>query len=203
MKEIGLGNTPPTISFDATGPHRQGPKPLLAERTARAGQPLNLTVFAADDQRSTTTKVFRLRLEATMNRLKADGQTAPFAAALTAATADPDASVATPRLAAAAAAAGADAATIAQYLGGDVTLAWQKYRGPGDVIFANAQPRVDEVRGSSIPVKDVFNGKSTTTATFSQPGEYILRVVANDSSGVDGGDFVCCWTNGEVKVKVE
>jgi hypothetical protein len=39
--------------------------------------------------------------------------------------------------------------------------------------------------------------------TFSEPGEYILRVVANDSSGPDGGDFMCCWTNAEVRVKVE
>ena len=51
-------------------------------------------------------------------------------------------------------------------------------------------------------MKNVFNGKGTTIATFSEPGEYILRVIANDSSGPDGGDFVCCWTNAEVKVKV-
>jgi len=203
LREIGLGNTPPTISFDAAGPNRQGPKPLVVQRTARAGEPLNLTVFAADDNRSQTTKVVRLRLEATLNWLKANGQTAPFATALSAAAADPDAAVATPRLAAAAAAAGADARTIAQYMGGDVTLTWQKYRGPGEVTFAEVQPEVVALPGSAIPVKNVFNGKGMTTATFSQPGDYILRVVANDSSGVDGEDFVCCWTNGEVKVKVE
>jgi hypothetical protein len=31
----------------------------------------------------------------------------------------------------------------------------------------------------------------------------MLRVVANDSSGPEGGDFVCCWTNAEVIVKVQ
>ena len=190
MKEIGLGNTPPVISFEEKGPNGQGPRPLLAQRTAKAGEPLSLTVYAADDQKSTTTRVFRLRLEATANALKAGGRTAPFAAAISAAADDPDPSVATPRLVAAANAAGADAATIAHYLGSDVTLTWQKYRGPGEVIFAEAQPKVEQ-------------GKGTTTAIFSEPGEYILRAVANDSSGVDGGDFVCCWTNGEVKVKVQ
>ena len=203
LREIGIGNSPPTISFNEKGPNTQGPRPLVIDRTATEGEPLSLTVFAADDNKSLTTRVFRLRLEATMNGLKANGQTAPFAAALSAAAADADASVATPRLAAAAKAAGADAATVAHYLGGDVTLSWQKYRGPGDVTFSDAQPGVDAVPGSEIPVKNAFNGKGTTTATFSEPGDYILRVVANDSSGVDGGDFVCCWTNGEVRVKVK
>jgi hypothetical protein len=39
--------------------------------------------------------------------------------------------------------------------------------------------------------------------TFSEAGEYWLRVVANDSSGDGGGGFQCCWTNGLVKVSVK
>ncbi len=139
MKEIGLGNTPPAISFEEKGPQGQGPRPLLAQRTARANEPLNLTVYATDDQKSTTTaKVFRLRrLEATANALKASGQTAPFAAAIAAASADPDPSIATPRLAAAAAAAGADAATVARYLGDDANADTAKSTGaPGEITFA-------------------------------------------------------------------
>jgi len=47
------------------------------------------------------------------------------------------------------------------------------------------------------------SGKSVTTATFSEPGEYVLRVVVNDWSGNGGHGFQCCWTNGQVKVTVK
>ena len=42
----------------------------------------------------------------------------------------------------------------------------------------------------------------SATATFSDPGEYMLRVQANDESGEGGGGFQCCWTNTYVKVTV-
>ena len=46
-------------------------------------------------------------------------------------------------------------------------------------------------------------GSMTTAATFSAPGDYVLRVRANDASGVSGaGHAQCCWTNGFVKVSV-
>jgi len=42
-----------------------------------------------------------------------------------------------------------------------------------------------------------------TMATFTEPGEYIVRVRANDSSGVSGaGHSQCCWTNGFVRIAV-
>ena len=47
---------------------------------------------------------------------------------------------------------------------------------------------------------------AVTTATFSEPGEYVLRVLAWDDSGnqaaVMAGGFFCCWTNGYVTVQV-
>jgi hypothetical protein len=46
-------------------------------------------------------------------------------------------------------------------------------------------------------------GKATTTATFSAPGEYLLRVQGNDSTGEGGGGFQCCWTNAHVAVSVK
>ena len=42
--------------------------------------------------------------------------------------------------------------------------------------------------------------RPATKATFSVPGEYILRVQANDATGDGGGGFQCCWTNAHVRV---
>jgi hypothetical protein len=74
-------------------------------------------------------------------------------------------------------------------------VVWSKYRGPGTVTFAEAAPRIDE------------SGRAVTTATFGEPGEYVLRVLAWDDSGgqstIMAGGFFCCWTNGYVTVQVE
>ena len=82
-----------------------------------------------------------------------------------------------------------------------VTLTWSKFRGPGAVAFANSKPAV--VKSEAPAAGSGFSGKATTTATFSELGEYILRVVANDWSGDGGRGFQCCWTNGQVKVSVK
>jgi hypothetical protein len=51
---------------------------------------------------------------------------------------------------------------------------------------------------------NVTGGQATTQATFSAPGDYIVRVRANDASGVAGaGHAQCCWTNGFLKVAVK
>jgi hypothetical protein len=71
-----------------------------------------------------------------------------------------------------------------------IAMVWSKFRGPGTVTFANARPSVEK------------DGKVSTTATFSAPGEYILRAQVNDRSGDGGGGFQCCWTNAHVKVTV-
>ena len=46
------------------------------------------------------------------------------------------------------------------------------------------------------------DGKATTSAKFAAPGEYILRIQANDATGDGGGGFQCCWTNAHIKVTV-
>ena len=83
-----------------------------------------------------------------------------------------------------------------------VTVSWGKFRGPGTVTFANNKPAVEKV-ASKVTPDPAFSGKATTTATFSEPGEYVLRVVANDASGDGGRGFQCCWTNAQVKVSVK
>lgn len=77
---------------------------------------------------------------------------------------------------------------------------WNKFRGPGEVKFANARPPLEKVDDPASQA--AFNGKATTTATFSEPGEYMLWVVANDWTGPGGRGFQCCWTNALVKVTV-
>ena len=73
-----------------------------------------------------------------------------------------------------------------------MTAMWGKYRGPGNVVFDPASAKV-------------LDGRAVTTASFSEPGEYVLQVVVDDGSGELAGNFGyhCCWTNVEVKVSVK
>ena len=75
----------------------------------------------------------------------------------------------------------------------DLTLTWALHRGPADVTFTEAKPKIDKAA----------DGATTTTVTFTVPGEYVLRAQANDVSGEGGGGFQCCWTNAHVKVTVK
>jgi hypothetical protein len=83
-----------------------------------------------------------------------------------------------------------------------VVVTWTKYRGPGEVEFSKPKPPVEKLAEGD--AKFVFNGKATTTAKFSEPGEYLLHVTINDYSGEGGGGgFQCCWSNGTVNVSVK
>jgi hypothetical protein len=72
-----------------------------------------------------------------------------------------------------------------------MTVLWAKYRGPGSVQFADAQTKL-------------VNGKATTIATFSEPGDYVLQSVVDDGSGESAGNFGyhCCWTNTQANISV-
>ena len=71
-----------------------------------------------------------------------------------------------------------------------VSTTLTKYRGPGEIKFADSTPTIE---------KETVN----TTATFSLPGEYLIRVEGNDSSGVGGGGFQCCWTTAYIKAVIK
>ena len=71
------------------------------------------------------------------------------------------------------------------------TISFHKFRGPGKVSFDKAR----------IPV-DVQGAKISAAATFDAPGDYTVRVQANDESGEGGFGFQCCWTNAYVRVAV-
>ncbi len=74
---------------------------------------------------------------------------------------------------------------------GPPTSSLFKHRGPGDVTFESPKPKAAD------------DGLVAATARFSAPGDYVIRVQVNDSSGDGGGGFQCCWTNAHVKVTVK
>lgn len=75
----------------------------------------------------------------------------------------------------------------------DVEVTWFKHQGPAAPVAF--EPWQITVAGGT--------GETTTAATFTEPGEYILRARvdnwdANDSTGGDQ----CCWSNAFVRVTV-
>src|SRR5205814_7177943 len=72
-----------------------------------------------------------------------------------------------------------------------MTVLWAKYRGPGSVQFGEPQAKL-------------ANGTAATSASFTEPGDYILQAVVDDGSGESAGNFGyhCCWTNAQVKLTV-
>ena len=73
-----------------------------------------------------------------------------------------------------------------------LNVTWFKHTGPGSVVFSSHTEPIAETEGMA-----------TTTVTFDQPGDYLIRVRADNFGRVDStpGDQ-CCWTNGYVKVTV-
>jgi len=86
-------------------------------------------------------------------------------------------------------------------LGPPVTLRWVMYRGPAAVVFSASRPEVQKLERPASQA--AFNGTAATTATFSEAGDYVLHVTANDYSGEGGAGFQCCWTTGQVRVSVQ
>jgi hypothetical protein len=139
FKEIGMGNTPPALSFSQGGAKLTGPPVGIgATLSGRVNQPVAVTVWV-EDQKSSDQEPGR----------------------------------------------GRGGSSIAQ-------LSFHKFRGPGAVTFEPAR--------AAAPVQ---GAKITSNVTFAAPGDYILRVQANDESGEGGGGFQCCWTNAHVKVTVQ
>ena len=74
-----------------------------------------------------------------------------------------------------------------------VNVSWQKHQGPGRIEFDVVTEMVDSAGW----------GESRTVVTFRQPGEYILRVRADNFRAPDSGfDYQWCWSNAYVRVTV-
>ena len=59
VTEVAVGNTPPVLRFEQNGPSVQGPQGMTVERSASAGMPLALTVWASDDAKFTSSSSAR------------------------------------------------------------------------------------------------------------------------------------------------
>jgi hypothetical protein len=145
LQEAAVGNTPPVVSFDEGGTSVQGPLLMSANRTARVGTAVPLSLFVADDAKYTSNSGARPK-----------------------------------------------------NLPAPVRLHWTLYRGPAPVTIAEPRPDVKKAERPGF----AFSGSAATTVQFSEPGEYVLHVTANDYSGDGGGGFQCCWTTAQVKFTV-
>lgn len=77
----------------------------------------------------------------------------------------------------------------------DITMVWNKVRGPGTVTLMPARvPLVTGGDGRRVV-------EAVTNATFSAPGEYVLRAEPIELD--DGFDGLCCFTFANVKVIVK
>jgi hypothetical protein len=174
LEDAANKNTPPKFRFEPNGTIFTGPPTTIAAKlTGTVGVPLPLTAWISDEGPKINIPEGRGRGRGAAGRAGAPGATG--------ATDAP----------------GRGAARGAAPEGftppPPMAVTWTKFRGPGDVKFDNNKPSIDRAA----------EGKTVTNATFSAPGDYILRVEGNDSTGVGGGGFQCCWSNAHVSVTVK
>jgi hypothetical protein len=174
LEDAANKNTPPKFKFEVNGPIFTGPPTTIAAKlTATVGVPLALTTWISDEGPKINIPEGRGRGRGAAGRAGAPGA--------------PGATDAPGR--------GAARGAVPEGFTPPPPMAvtWTKFRGPGDVKFDNNKPSIDRAA----------EGKTVTNATFSAPGDYILRVEGNDSTGVGGGGFQCCWSNAYLAVTVK
>jgi hypothetical protein len=188
-------NTPPKIMFREGGPAFTGPPTdVAATYSATVNAPLALTTWVTDEGP-------KINIPETPERGRGRGRGRG--------TGDAGAAGATGASGASGAAGATGASGRGGRGGGDlaafglpegftppppIAVKWAVYRQPtgATVKFDPPSPSIDKGSG----------GKNTVNATFSAPGDYTLRVQANDSTGEGGGGFQCCWSNAYIRVTV-
>jgi hypothetical protein len=181
FKHPANGNEPPVIKFLRDGPVITGPPVGIAQTlSATAGRPVPLTLWASD-----------VPMEVT----QAEEELAERNRALTASRAPNSVAVIGGQVIGGAARRGDTGTARAEPP--DITVNWRKHRGPGDVKFGQDRIPLVTKRDPNVFLEAV------TTATFTAPGEYIVRAQVNDTSGDGGGGDQCCWTTAYVRVNVK
>jgi hypothetical protein len=200
FKNSANGNTPPTIRFAKDGPVLQGqPKGYAQTLTATVNQPLTLSAWITDKPNTYDPEEgLPDNLRSARGRGGRGGD--PDAAAIAAARAGGGGGGRQNFDISAAGSSGQPRGRGGRGGGApaDATLTWRIHRGnAANVKFAEDTLRLQN-KGDINAVME-----ATTTATFSAPGEYVLRAQANDASGDGGGGDQCCWSNALVKVTVK
>ncbi len=76
---------------------------------------------------------------------------------------------------------------------GVTRVIWGKHQGPGSVAFGIEDTEIET---------STLSFSHSTTATFSEPGDYLLRLQAVDWDLGNAFGFHCCWTNRYLRVTV-
>ena len=105
-----------------------------------------------------------------------------------------------------------------------IRVVWSQLQGPGPVEYtrheSNPLPEIEEEDDDDAPAAaapgrrrdppgpqtiplDEGQGTGRVIATFSAPGEYLMRARVDNFGAADSGDGdQCCWTNGYIRVTV-
>ena len=173
-KNAATLNEPPVIRFSPDGPTLTGPPVGFAVTlAATVGRPLALKLWATD------VPELRPGADDELADIRGRGRVV-----------DPVAIVGTQTF-------GGVAQARGRVERPDVIVTWKVHRGPGAVTFGSSPVQLFTKRDPKAVVE------ASSTATFTTPGEYVLRAQVNDESGLDGGGDQCCWTTALVKVTVK
>jgi hypothetical protein len=184
------GNEPPVIKFAANGTEMTGPPIEMGPTlTGMVGQPVALKLWARDQP---ATYDPTEGLEPRAGASGAAGAAGAAGAGRGAGRGGPP-----PNFDFSAAAGPGGVRARPGGASPDIGVTWKKYRGPGDVKFADEQIKLTNKKDPKLVLE------AATTATFSAPGEYWLRAQVNDASGEGGSGDQCCWTNAHIKVIVK
>jgi hypothetical protein len=179
-KHAANSNEPPLVRLTRDGPVMTGPPAGIARTVSAAvGQRIPLTILASDvpEQRSPAEAELTALLRAQSAARTPVDSVAIVGGQVIGRRSD--------------AAAPAERAEPP-----DITVNWKKHVGE-QVAFAQERIPLVTKRDSQLSLE------ATTTATFSAPGEYVIRAQVNDTSGDGGGGEQCCWTTALIRVNVK
>jgi hypothetical protein len=172
FREDANGNDAPKLALTADAPMLMGPSAgVVQSLSATVGEPLPLKAWASDAPPEQRNWEAEIKAKARRPAVVDPSQIAVVDGRV----------IGPPRLSA--------PETVP-----DITLVWRKVRGPGTVTLAPGRvPLVTGGDGRRVV-------EAVTAATFSAPGEYVLRAEPVEID--DGFDGLCCFTFANVKVTV-
>ena len=77
-----------------------------------------------------------------------------------------------------------------------IHVKWFKHQGPGNINFSNTEVEMK----ADLWRQSRAGALADTDAVFSEPGKYVVRVLAFNT--IREFEFQCCWTNGYIDVTV-